>query len=81
MSHDNDLIPDDMVARITGCSQPKRQCAAFKEAGVFFIRRRCDGRPSVTWHHYKHPGNSRRLPDPNASERDYEPDFTSLQNH
>jgi hypothetical protein len=91
MSHDNDLIPDDMLEkttfipneileRITGCKQPKRQCDALKEAGIFFIQRKCDGRPSVSWYHYKHPGNSRRLPDPNPSDRGYEPDFTSLQN-
>ncbi len=79
MSHDNDLIPDDMLERITGCKQPKRQCAVLKEAGVFFIQRKCDGRPSLSWYHYKHLGNSRRLTDPNPSARDIGPDFTSLQ--
>lgn len=51
---DNSIIPDDVIAELTGYTTPSKQCESLRKAGVFFIERR-DGRPRTTWKHLNDP--------------------------
>ncbi|MBC8954882.1 DUF4224 domain-containing protein [Xenorhabdus sp. PB62.4] len=68
------IISDADIAEITGYQIPSKQCAALKEAGIFFIMRR-DGKPRTTWEHFNDPLSQRVR---NYAPAPQEPNFGAL---
>ncbi|HDR2790471.1 TPA: DUF4224 domain-containing protein [Enterobacter asburiae] len=75
MSDENNIIPDDDIARLTGYERPSKQCECLREAGIFFITR-ADGRPSTTWSHFNNPLAHRQKP---MYGNDPQPNFEALK--
>lgn len=71
---DNSIIPDDVIAELTGYTVPSKQCETLRKAGIYFIERR-DGRPRTTWAHFNDPLAHRNKPQ--VAENN-EPDWGAL---